>query len=109
VQCHVRVVRPAHAQTLAAHFTTHPTAQVGGADDTGALVPAASADARAISVEIVAGAREALYWEKVPAHLRHAAVVRALGGAEADGTAGATGTDGAGTDVDKPKRKRRRK
>jgi hypothetical protein len=91
------------------YFTTHPTAQVGGADDAGASVPAAGADARAITVEIVAGAREALYWEKVPAHIRHAAVVRALGGAEADGAASATGTNGAGADVDKPKRKRRRK
>ncbi|KAI0340845.1 hypothetical protein BDW22DRAFT_1378284 [Trametopsis cervina] len=75
--CYLRLATPAHATQLVAHFTASPTAQSKGLDDSGSP-PAAGT--KSITIELVEGTREELYWLKVPEKLRRQAVEKAVQG-----------------------------
>ena len=68
---------PKHTETLAAHFTDFATAQTKGLDDEGSPP---TQGLKAITVEVVGGTREELYWLKVPEKLRRQAVEKAVKG-----------------------------
>ncbi|KAI0371433.1 hypothetical protein BV20DRAFT_1043140 [Pilatotrama ljubarskyi] len=114
--CHLRLSTPRHAQTLVSAFQTHPIIQKQGLDSSGTLLPEGSSDeerAKAISMEIVQGTREELYWSKVPEKVRREAVRKAIAQAcfadGGDGAEEAIGEGNTGEHEGKRKRKRRRK
>jgi hypothetical protein len=92
-QCYVRLSSPTHASHLVSHFTSNPLVQSHALDDTGRPCPPSSTD-KPITVELVLGKKEAVYWEKVPEKIRRQA---------------ATGAVSAVDGGDERKRKRRRK
>ncbi len=78
MQCYLRLATPKHTTQLVAHFSDDPVVQTTGLDDTGS---SPSANKKAITVEVVDGTREELYWLKVPEKIRRQAVEKAvLGG-----------------------------
>ncbi|KAI9057683.1 hypothetical protein FKP32DRAFT_1660778 [Trametes sanguinea] len=116
--CHLRLSAPHHAQALVAAFHSQRVVQRQGLDDTGTPLPEDCTEderATAISVEIVQGMREELYWSKVPEKVRREAVRKAIaqtsshGGDETGEDVGEDGAaDGEGQGG-KRKRKRRKK
>lgn len=88
-----------------------------GLDSTGAEGDAEGGGTKPISMEVVEGAREELYWSKVPEKIRREAVRKAI--AQASSTGGKDGDakehvdtaqeEDAGEQEGKRKRKRRRK
>ncbi|KAI8989893.1 hypothetical protein BD414DRAFT_485452 [Trametes punicea] len=116
--CHVRVSARHHAQTLVAAFQSRPVVQREGLDGTGSPLRDGCSEeerARAISMEIVQGTREELYWNKVPEKVRREAVRKAIMQPSATEGADAKQEDdpgdapAAGEREGKRKRKRRRK
>jgi hypothetical protein len=59
------------------YFTTHLTTQERGLDDKGTIVDNESGS-KPITVELVQGKREELYWDKVPEKVRKQAVHKAV-------------------------------
>ncbi|OSC97934.1 hypothetical protein PYCCODRAFT_1418603 [Trametes coccinea BRFM310] len=117
--CHLRLSAPSHAQALVSAFGSHPIVQRQGLDDTGARLPDDCPEderATAISVEVVQGTREELYWSKVPEKVRREAVRKAIAQTSSqggDGTGEVADGDGVAADGEgqggKRKRKRRKK
>ncbi|TFK43971.1 hypothetical protein BDQ12DRAFT_596164 [Crucibulum laeve] len=105
--CHVRLSTPQHAEQFVQHFSAHPISQANGLDDKG--VPP-DASRKAITVELVLGKREELYWQHLPEKIRQQAVEKAVnilqGGASNNN---AVGDEGAGNNVETGERKRKRK
>jgi len=66
-------------QILVDHFTKHPITQSRGLDDAGTPLQSSEKGAMAITMEVVQGKKEALYWERVPEKIRRQAVQKALG------------------------------
>ncbi|KAF9458488.1 hypothetical protein BDZ94DRAFT_1270562 [Collybia nuda] len=73
--CHLRLTTPKHAQILISYFSQNSLCQPQGLADSGAPTDVQS---NAISVELVVGRREDLYWEKVPEKVRREAVRRGV-------------------------------
>ncbi|KAL7282770.1 hypothetical protein ACG7TL_004246 [Trametes sanguinea] len=104
---------------LVSAFGSHPIVQRQGLDDTGARLPDDCPEderATAISVEVVQGTREELYWSKVPEKVRREAVRKAIAQTSSqggDGTGEVADGDGVAADGEgqggKRKRKRRKK
>jgi len=92
--CYLRLASPHHTQLLIEHFTSVSISQDRGLDDTGTKN---NANQR-ISMEIVQGKREELYWDKVPEKVRKQAVQRAVGAQQSESR----------TEVGGPKRKKRK-
>ncbi|KAI0355487.1 hypothetical protein OH77DRAFT_1480149 [Trametes cingulata] len=114
--CHIRLSTPHHALTLVSAFQTRPVVQSQGLDSAGTPVPEGCSEeerAKAISMELVQGTREELYWSKVPEKVRREAVRKAIAQAgSGEGEAGEqdqAGEEDAGQEGGKRKRKRRRK
>ena len=72
-QCHLRLTSPAHAQSLYAHFSTKHNAQTNALASVCEVLPADSV-VKPISIEIISGRKEEMYWEKVPEKVRRAAL-----------------------------------
>lgn len=62
---------------IVAHFVTHTHTQKNALDTTGTIID--NEHGPAITVELVEGTRESLYWERVPEKVRRQAVLRTLG------------------------------
>ncbi|KIM75201.1 hypothetical protein PILCRDRAFT_13765 [Piloderma croceum F 1598] len=73
--CYLRLASPRHSQLLVGRFTSHLTTQERGLDDTGTTH---KSNDGAITMEIVQGKREELYWDKVPEKVRKQAVQKAV-------------------------------
>ncbi|GJE87496.1 hypothetical protein PsYK624_035790 [Phanerochaete sordida] len=97
--CHVRLAAPRFTAQLVRFFAESPTAQAAGLDAAGAPP---GGPLRAIAVERVQGAREELYWGRVPEKVRRQAVEKAVRG-------GAAAQDTAPVEAGEHKRKRRRR
>jgi hypothetical protein len=98
----VRVTGPEHAHALHSHFTESEIAHLGATDDRGG--PPTAGESKPISVQLVDGTPEELYWEKVPEKIRREAVKRLR-------VAAGMHTDGAeerAAEVDVRRRKRKR-
>ncbi|KAG6836024.1 hypothetical protein H0H93_012169, partial [Arthromyces matolae] len=100
--CHLRLATPQHAHILVEHFIAHPTIHSRGLDEVGSPTDGKS---QPVSMEIVTGKREELYWEKVPEKIRRQAVQKALSSATAN--LGTGNEDGRHDDTMKRKRQRR--
>lgn len=74
-QCYLRLTTPNHTKILTDHFTANRTTQSGALDDKGSIT---SQEGHAISMEIVQGKKEGLYWQKVPEKVCRQAVQKAL-------------------------------
>ncbi|OBZ70321.1 hypothetical protein A0H81_09605 [Grifola frondosa] len=72
--CYLRLATASHTGILEEAFRTRPVAQMQGLDSTGSL----SSSGKAISIEIVDGTREEIYWSKVPEKVRREAVQKAI-------------------------------
>ncbi|OJT10485.1 hypothetical protein TRAPUB_12923 [Trametes pubescens] len=112
-QCHLRLSAPHHARALVAAFSSRPLVQRQGLDSAGAEGDTGGGDVKPISMEVVEGAREELYWSKVPEKIRREAVRKVIAqassaGGEDDGADAGQGED-TGEQEGKRKRKRRRK
>ncbi|EIW61842.1 uncharacterized protein TRAVEDRAFT_44663 [Trametes versicolor FP-101664 SS1] len=115
--CHLRLSAPHHAQALVTAFHTLPLVQRQGLDSTGTEGDAEGGEIKPISMEVVEGAREELYWSKVPEKIRREAVRRAIAQASSAGGKGgdakehvdAVQEEDTGEQEGKRKRKRRRK
>ncbi|KAI0092126.1 hypothetical protein BDY19DRAFT_884425 [Irpex rosettiformis] len=105
--CYLRLATPKHTERLVTRFHNSPVIQTTGLDDTGS---SQFTGGKAITVEIVEGTREELYWLKIPEKLRRQAVEKAiLGDKLTNGTVlkrPALG-DTIALDGHKPKRRRR--
>ncbi|KIJ57234.1 hypothetical protein M422DRAFT_40734 [Sphaerobolus stellatus SS14] len=80
--CHLRLVSPSDAATLVSSFSESSIAQKDSLDQEG---HDPSSSRPAITIELVQGKREELYWEKVPEKIRQAGLHRlctGLGGEE---------------------------
>jgi hypothetical protein len=55
------VKAPVHARSLVSHFQSNPTVQ-----ETGLSEGTRDSDQKPVSIELVIGRREEVYWEKVP-------------------------------------------
>lgn len=69
----MRVANEGYAEALVNHFITNPVKQAGGLDAAG--TPTST---NAITMELVQGVKEELYWNKVPEKVRNQAVQKAL-------------------------------
>lgn len=100
-------------------FHTLPLVQRQGLDSTGTEGDAEGGEIKPISMEVVEGAREELYWSKVPEKIRREAVRKAIaqassvggedGGAKELSEAAQEEDTGEQEQEGKRKRKRRRK
>ena len=78
-QCYLRLSSPACAEHLFSFYASNSVIQTNGLDDTGSTHPSSSSPhQKPISMEIVCGMREELYWNKVPEKIRYSAVEKAL-------------------------------
>lgn len=77
IQCHLRLATSEHASHLSAYFTENPIIQTTGLDNSGM---SAGDKGKPIVVELVAGTREKLYWDKVPEKVRRQAVQKSVSG-----------------------------
>lgn len=75
---YLRLGSPYQAQVLVDHFASHLIAQDRGLDDSGNTFPA-NKSASVITIEIVQGKREELYWDNVLEKVRRQAVQKAVG------------------------------
>ncbi|KAG1752410.1 uncharacterized protein EDB91DRAFT_1195246 [Suillus paluster] len=75
--CYLRLASPEHACALVDYFFGQAIMQSHGLDDMGKN-PATSQ--KAIIMEIIAGKKEEVYWEKVPEKVRRQAVEKAVKG-----------------------------
>ncbi|CCM03341.1 uncharacterized protein FIBRA_05470 [Fibroporia radiculosa] len=75
--CYLRLTNPRHTQILATFFAENIRIQMQGLDTSGDD-SSTSSRAKAITVEVVDGTREELYWNKVPEKVRREAVERAV-------------------------------
>ncbi|KAJ2930066.1 hypothetical protein H1R20_g7030, partial [Candolleomyces eurysporus] len=84
--CYLRLSTPECARYLASYYNNHQTVQANGLDDTGTSHSPDSSP-KPISIEVVPGTREEVYWQKVPEKIRRSAVEKAvqLQGGEAGG------------------------
>ncbi|KAK0207078.1 hypothetical protein DFS33DRAFT_1257127 [Desarmillaria ectypa] len=80
--CYLRVATPEHARALTDYFTQAKMAQTNGLDSEGGR----DAEVKAITMEVVGGRREEIYWEKVPLKVRREAVEKAVRLLEPDTT-----------------------
>ncbi|KAH9939331.1 uncharacterized protein BXZ73DRAFT_76042 [Epithele typhae] len=76
LSCHLRLASPQYARTLVDVISARPPLQSTGLDAIGTGAPNGSQ--KPIEVELVAGERESLYWERVPEKVRRDAVRRAI-------------------------------
>ncbi|KAI0043496.1 hypothetical protein FA95DRAFT_1563242 [Auriscalpium vulgare] len=70
--CYLRLTTPAHSQHLVSHFASHPTAQSEALDTTGAHSD------QPMTVELLQGTKEEIYWGQVPEKVRRQAVTKAV-------------------------------
>ncbi|KAH7887426.1 hypothetical protein F5I97DRAFT_1935569 [Phlebopus sp. FC_14] len=77
---YLRLATPQHTDTLTTYFTQQSIVQTHGLDGTGTR----SADGKHISLEIIQGKKEELYWENVPEKVRRQAVDKAIRARQAD-------------------------
>jgi len=75
------VASPRHAERLVDYFKSHITTQDHGLDDIGSTVSSAKRN-NAITMEIVQGKREELYWDRVPEKVRKQTVQKAVNAKE---------------------------
>ncbi|KAF9000291.1 hypothetical protein BDQ17DRAFT_1359966 [Cyathus striatus] len=102
--CYLRLATPSHSTTFVAYFQEHTVFQSSGLDDTGNA--GGEDNEKAITMELVQGRREELYWEKVPEKVRRTAVGKAIAAPAMDGAGGGQGSaEGEG----KKKRRKRGK
>ena len=78
----MRLSSPRCAKSIASRFEGTPTIQLKGLDDVGCPP---NTDSKPISIEVVEGAREELYWLKVPEKVRAQAVAKAVLSIKAEG------------------------
>ncbi|KAF7968009.1 hypothetical protein HWV62_11705 [Athelia sp. TMB] len=76
--CYLRFTAPHYTHQVLEYFGAHLIKQSSGLDDTGATGTAGDC----ITMEIVQGKREAVYWEKVPEKVRWKAVEIAVSAAQ---------------------------
>ncbi|KLO07908.1 hypothetical protein SCHPADRAFT_859587 [Schizopora paradoxa] len=95
--CHLRLCSSLSARRLVEHFNAARILQSNGLDADGTKDMDSS---NVISMELVQGRREELYWEKVPLKIRQQAIAKA--------TSGAQTTVESGLEEDTRKRKRRK-
>lgn len=113
----MRLSAPYHARALVTAFHSRPLVQRQGLDSTGAEGDVEGEGIKPISMEVVEGAREELYWSKVPEKIRREAVRKAIAQASSAGDGDgdtkeqpeAVQGEDAGEQEGKRKRKRRRK
>jgi len=77
-QCHVRVTSPSEASALVSFFSENAIAQRDALDQEGGEPTTLRLP---ITIELIHGKREELYWEKVPEKTRQAALERLYGSA----------------------------
>ncbi|KAJ3556880.1 hypothetical protein NM688_g1782 [Phlebia brevispora] len=77
--CFLRLASPPLTQSLISYFSERPIAQLESLDGAGCTPPAGG---KAISMELVIGERESLYWGKVPEKVRRQAVAKASMGTD---------------------------
>ena len=106
-QCYLRLASAHHTQTLTAFFAAHPKAQTAGLDTSGSP-PSPGPGPKAITLEVVEGTREELYWNKVPEKVSRQAVEKAAVAASAQPERGG-GEEAGAADPTHGKRKRKRK
>ncbi|KAF9226806.1 hypothetical protein BS17DRAFT_748950 [Gyrodon lividus] len=73
--CYLRLASPHHTTLLTECFVEQLTVQAHGLDATGRIF---AGEERPISLEIIQGKKEELYWEKVPEKVRRQAVNKAV-------------------------------
>ncbi|KAF9234358.1 hypothetical protein BU15DRAFT_90007 [Melanogaster broomeanus] len=73
--CYLRLASPHYTTLLMEYFIEHVTVHAHGLDATGRRP---TGDDKPISVEIIQGKKEELYWEKVPEKVRRQAVDKAV-------------------------------
>ncbi|KAF9480711.1 hypothetical protein BDN70DRAFT_856432 [Pholiota conissans] len=76
--CHIRLSTPLHAQQFVQYFSTHPIVQTSGLDSVGISQQSSPSGSSSITLELVSGKREEVYWEKVPEKICRQAVNKAL-------------------------------
>ncbi|KZT70319.1 hypothetical protein DAEQUDRAFT_750444 [Daedalea quercina L-15889] len=107
--CYLRLASARYTRLLTAFFTAHPTAQSSGLDTTG-VAPSAGTNLKPITLEVVEGMREELYWNKVPEKVRRQAVEKAMTTADIQPQQAGHGRTAASDSAEgKRKRKRRRR
>ncbi|KAI0690860.1 hypothetical protein BC835DRAFT_1362779 [Cytidiella melzeri] len=82
--CYLRLATPKHADKLVKYFSVSFVVQANGLDDVGSSQPG---EGRAVTIEMVDGTREELYWLKVPEKLRRQAVEKAVLGEQSQNSA----------------------
>ncbi|PSR92236.1 hypothetical protein PHLCEN_2v4766 [Hermanssonia centrifuga] len=104
--CYLRLAAPHHTTVLVSHFSNNATSQTQGLDGTGSPPAAGS---KTITMEVVSGEREELYWGKVPEKVRRQAVEKAFAGGKPGGSIESEGKRKMdGGKAEGPRRKRRR-
>ncbi|KIJ69839.1 hypothetical protein HYDPIDRAFT_77174 [Hydnomerulius pinastri MD-312] len=73
--CYLRLASPHHATILTEHFVNKHTTQAHGLDGAGRIPTGGDKE---ISMEVITGKKEELYWEKVPEKVRRQAVEKAV-------------------------------
>lgn len=73
-QCYLRLASPHHAHTLVNYFSSKQVVQSSGLDDIGSP----PTGKQHLTMELVQGKKEELYWEKVPEKVRRQAVQKAV-------------------------------
>jgi len=77
-QCHLRLTTPRQVKILVEYFAENPVVQLQGLDASGASLDSADATSKPITMEVVQGKREEVYWERVPEKVRRQAVQKAI-------------------------------
>lgn len=92
---------------LTEYFAAHPKAQTAGLDRSGST-PSSGPGPKAITLEVIEGTREELYWNKVPEKVRRQAVEKAAVAAGVQPERGG-GEEAGAVDPTHGKRKRKRR
>ena len=104
MQCYLRVSTPAHARLISQHFTQNLSVQERGLDDSGTSISSMNSGMKPITIEVVEGKREEVYWQKVPDKVRRQAVEKAI-----LALSGGTGGDGVNEETEREEGRRRKK
>ncbi|RXW24183.1 hypothetical protein EST38_g1653 [Candolleomyces aberdarensis] len=102
--CYLRLSTPDCAHYLASYYNDHQTVEANGLDDTGTPHSPDSSQ-KPISIEIVPGTREEVYWQKVPEKIRRSAVEKAV---QLQGGAGGAPPTKTPLEDSRPKKRRKR-
>ncbi|KAH9833803.1 uncharacterized protein C8Q71DRAFT_860076 [Rhodofomes roseus] len=106
--CYLRLASARHTQLLTAFFAANSKAQNGGLDTTG-VAPSPGTTLKAVTLEVVEGIREELYWNKVPEKVRRQAVEKATATSTASDQPENVGEEAFEPAEKKRKRKRRKR